>query len=155
MDAVTYPDSKVARTISEEFVPVKLTITDETPEVKDAMKHYTLLWTPTLVFLDEQGKELRRSVGYLSPEEMVPELIMAAAAYDLTKDSFAKAFDRFERVKNEYGQSMRAPEAMYWSAMAAYKRDDNVEKLLTGWHELRDRYPDSSWWQKAAFIDKK
>jgi hypothetical protein len=154
MDAVTYPDPRVSQLLDERFVPIKLTITEDKPATQQAMRDYSLVWTPTLVFLDENGRELRRSVGYLPPNEMVAELEMGLGTYFLAHEKFGEAYDCFQRVVRNSPDSQHVAEAMYWSGMARYKRDDDQNGLAQHWHELRDRFPDSAWWQKASFIDR-
>ena len=152
MDAVTYPDAEVQRVINENFVPVKLDISEARD--KETMDRMGVMWTPTIMTLDENGKEVRRSTGYLPPYEFVPELYMAVGQHWLAQGEFAKAHDRFVLIARDYPQSAVAAEAMYWAGMAHYKRDNDPAGLAKHWHELRDRHPDSPWWTKAQFIDR-
>ena len=154
MDAVTYPDSRVADTLEQNFVPVKLTVAEGNRPTEEAMDRYNVVWTPTMIVLDETGKEVRRSVGWLPPDEMVAELHMGLGAYYLVKKQYDRAFDCFQRVVREAQNSRQVPEAIYWSGMARYEKDHDPSGLMEYWHELRDRFPDSEWWRKASFIDK-
>ena len=52
MDAVMYPDGKVAGFLNGSVIPVRL-LCNEKPYAKD----FTVMWTPTLITLDENGKE--------------------------------------------------------------------------------------------------
>jgi hypothetical protein len=54
-----------------------------------------------------------------------------------------------ERAK---GDLQREPEAIYWSAVAAYKSSDDPKNLLGGWNRLLDEFPESEWAKRVAFI---
>ncbi|HEY5991495.1 MAG TPA: hypothetical protein VIU10_02860 [Candidatus Udaeobacter sp.] len=58
MDAVSYPDEKVANFIIDKVVPVR--ILADSPLASD----FKVTWTPTLVTLDFYGKEHYRTVGF-------------------------------------------------------------------------------------------
>jgi thioredoxin-related protein len=153
MDAVTYPDPKVARTIDEFFVPVKLVITKDEKHIKDATEEFALIWTPTIVMLDDQRREIRRTVGWLPPEKFVPELLLGFGQYKILREEFSIAAEVFRRVADE-SQSEHAAEAQYWLAIAEFKEKGDADPLIAGWHQLRDQQGNSDWWTRASFIDK-
>jgi len=152
MDAVTYPDPKVARLISESFVPVQVDITKDDPHAAMLVEKFNQMWTPTIIVLDENGKELRRTVGYYPPEEFMPELLLGLGMVRMKKEDFAGAHELVQRAVREYPNSNDAAEALYWSGVSAYKGDHNSESLTKFWKELKERFPDSPWWTKASFI---
>jgi len=152
MGAVTYPDSRVARTIQENFIPVQINITEETPEVQEAIQRYRQMWTPTIVVLDPEGKEVRRSQGYFPPEEFIPELLMGLGQTRMLDKDYAGAYRQFEKVRNECPGTRGCEESTYWLGVSGYKRDDNADVLMKHWNELKEKYPNSPWWQKASFI---
>ena len=152
MDAVTYPDPKVARLIGESFVPVQVDITKEDPQIGLLIDRFNQMWTPTVIVLDENGKELRRTVGYTPPEDFIPELLLGLAMVKMHKKDYAGAHEMAQRVVSEYPNSNDAAEAMYWSGVTAYKRDNNPEGLTKYWKQLKEKFPDSPWWTKASFI---
>jgi len=152
MDAVTYPDPKVARLIGESFVPVQVDITHDDPQVKGLIDRFNQMWTPTIIVLDENGKELRRTVGYYPPEQFLPELLLGLGMVKMQKKDYAGAHELVQQATREYPNSNDAPEAIYWSGVTAYKRDNNADSLMKFWKELKEKFPDSPWWQKASFI---
>ena len=152
MGAVTYPDPKVARLVGESFVPVQIDITKDDPKSKEVMDRFNQIWTPTIIVLDANGKELRRTIGYYPPEEFVPELLLGLGMVKMQKKDFAGAHELFQRVSTEYSNATDAAESIYWSGVSAYKRDQNPEGLTKFWNELKSKHPDSPWWQKASFI---
>jgi len=66
MENSTYPDSRVVSEMKD-FIPIKV----NTQIRIDIESKYRIAYYPTVVFLDPQGKEISRHVGYLGPEDMV------------------------------------------------------------------------------------
>ncbi len=69
MEKNTYPDPRVIAELRD-FIAIKV----DTQKRIDIESKYGIAYYPTVVFLDKNGKELTRHIGYLGPEEMV-ELI--------------------------------------------------------------------------------
>lgn len=66
MENSTYPDSRVVSAMND-FIPIKVN-----SEVRiDIEKKYHVSYYPTIVFLDKDGSEISRHIGYLGPEDMV------------------------------------------------------------------------------------
>ncbi len=63
MGAVTYPDTRVAEFVNSRMVPVQL-LADAKPYADD----FNVKWTPTVIVLDENGKEHSRTIGFFPPE---------------------------------------------------------------------------------------
>lgn len=55
--------------------------------------------------------------------------------------------------RNEPGGDLaREPEALYWSAVAAYQVSGDREDLTEGWNRLLDKFPQSEWTKKAGYV---
>ena len=66
MENSTYPDSRVVSEMKD-FIAIKV----NTQIRIDIESKYNIAYYPTVVFLDPQGREISRHVGYLGPEDMV------------------------------------------------------------------------------------
>lgn len=66
MEEGTYPDPRVAAEMAD-FVAIKV----DTQKRIDIESKYGITYYPTVVFLDPAGKEIKRHIGYLGPEDMV------------------------------------------------------------------------------------
>lgn len=149
MGAVTYPNADVEAEIKKDFVPVQYNVVEQ-PE---SMEKFHARWTPTLIFEDSHGDEIRRSEGYLDPQRMLGELALARVKAAVEAGDFQKAKDLAPTaISTTEGDATRAPEALYWSAVAAYKSANDPSHLVEGWNRLMDTYPDSEWAKKASFI---
>lgn len=149
MGAVTYPDPEVEKIIEEQFIPVKFDVVAH-PEV---MEQFNTPWTPTLIVQDAEGREHRRSQGYLDATRFLAEMALARLKEPINRRDFTTARDRVRDVMTRVaGDPEREPEALYWGSVAAYKASDDAQNLLNGWNRLLDQFPRSEWAKKVAFI---
>ncbi len=149
MGTVTYPDAEVGRYLEQHFVPVKLNVAEQ-PEVTE---QFNSAWTPTLIVQDADGREHRRTVGSLDPPRFLGDLALGRLMAALNRRDVAAAPDRAaEAEARTKGDGFREPEALYFSAVAAYRASGDAAKLREGWNRLLDRFPDSDWAKRADFI---
>lgn len=144
MDTVTYPEGKVAEFLSSEFVPARVNV----KETDEAIGLFKPTWTPTLLCLDPEGGVHYRTVGFIPPDEFVPEFLVARGLAAFNQGQYAAAMGHFAKVHREAPQSVHAPQAQYWHAVAEYKQTGSRDALLAGWRRLRERYPESYWSRK-------
>lgn len=69
MEEGTYPDPGVISELAD-FVAIKV----DTQKRIDIESKYGIAYYPTVVFLDAEGREVSRHIGYLGPEDMVEEI---------------------------------------------------------------------------------
>lgn len=152
MDAVTYPQAQVVDELNKHFVPVHFNAAEAGPRITELARQFRQVWTPTFVFLDPHGIELRRFVGYMPPEEFLAELGFVRGYAALFRGDTAAAFQILRTVVEQHPGAAVAPEALYWAGVAAYRRDGKPDELRRQWAELQERYPHSIWWKRASFI---
>lgn len=66
MEKSTYPDPRVISEMKD-FVAIKV----NTQVRIDIESKYHINYYPTVIFLDQKGREISRHIGYLGPEDMV------------------------------------------------------------------------------------
>jgi hypothetical protein len=149
MGTVTYPNPEVEQYLQQHFIPVQFNVVDQ-PEV---MQRFNAPWTPTLIVQDSDGKEHRRSQGYLDPPRFLAEMALARLQAAIDRGDYQPA-QRLagEALRLSHGDPEREPEALYWSSVAAYKATSDAQNLLSGWNRLLDEFPKSDWAKKAEFI---
>ncbi|MHC4848494.1 MAG: hypothetical protein ACYTEG_08575 [Planctomycetota bacterium] len=146
MGAVTYPDAAVDAYLNEHFVGFKLSLLDRHPDFKEAINGQAVAWAPTFLFTDGKGREVRRTVGWLSPTGFLAELRIARAQYLLTRGKFDEALVLLAEAGNA--------EALYYEGVAVFlkgKRD--MAALGEKWNALVERFPDSEWASKASVVE--
>jgi thioredoxin-related protein len=70
METGTFPEERVADSIGKHFVPLKY----ESGRDAEQFLRFGVSATPTFVFLNAQGDEVHRLVGYATPDDFIKQL---------------------------------------------------------------------------------
>jgi thioredoxin-related protein len=144
MEAVTFLDNDVANFLTDRMIPLQVAV-----GARNLASDFRVVWTPTLIVLDYYGKEHQRTLGYLSPDEMVAMLLLGIAKVAFENDQFSEAVMQFNTLLNGYPGSALAPEAVYLRGVARYKSSHSVEALKDISRQLASDYPNSAWARRA------
>lgn len=144
MGAVTYPNEKVVESIERLTVPIQV-LFDSQP----LATNFNIQWTPTVITLDQEGKEHHRTVGFLSPEEFIPSLMLGVAKCHFDRKKFSQAIEMLEEILKDYAKSDASPEAVYLRGVALYKNTRSAEPLKDAYKRLQSEYPSSEWAKRA------
>jgi tetratricopeptide (TPR) repeat protein len=144
MGAVTYPDANVIEFINNSMIPIRL-LSDTQPYAKD----FNIKWTPSIITLDESGKEHHRVVGFLPPEEFIPAMMLGIAKVSFDLDRFDKALVELEKIIAEHPKSKATPEAIYLRGVSGYKSTKDPKPLKEAYEKLHAEYPESEWAARA------
>ena len=144
MGAVTFPEPKVVSFIVEHVVPLRFPY-----DHKPLAERFQVKWTPCLVTLDSEGREHHRTVGFLSPEELIPSLILGRAKVHFDHEEFEPALRNLEVVLKDYPKSGAAPEAMFIRGVCLYKTTHDAKALKEAYERLQGDYPGSEWTKRA------
>lgn len=148
MEKKTFSQPEVQSYIADNFIPVHFNILED----EDAMQRFTASWTPTLIVQSDEGREQRRSTGYLPPQQFVGEMALALVQEALTSEEFETAHARAQdAVQRTDGDATRHPEASYWEAVTAYKASHDQDKLIAGWKQLLAEQLHSDWAKRVEF----
>jgi len=145
MDTVTYSNEKVVKFIEDHYVPLRLGHDDE-----HFSKEYNLIWTPTLIVLDRDGKEYQRSTGFLDPDELVAFLKLGIAKEKIYRGNYDAARLHLDEILDDYPQSDAAPQALYFKGVNLYKKKDDPQELKKAYESLLEKYPGSTWAKRAV-----
>jgi len=144
MGAVTYPNEKVIEIIEKYMVPIQV-LFDSQP----LAARFNIQWTPTVITLDEEGKEHHRTIGFLAPEEFMPSLMLGVAKCHFDREKFSKAIPMLEEILKDHPKSDVAPEAVYVLGVALYKSTHKADPLKDAYKRLLAEYPSSEWTKRA------
>lgn len=148
MDAVTYPDERVVAFMNEHVVPVKANIF-----TKPLTGLFNMQRGPTLVLVDPKDKEHHRTVGWLSPEDLIASLLHGIGQTHIDHGDLSSAGPALQRVVSDYPDSDAAPEALYLSGVVHYKQSDHIHAMNETLTQLREKYPTSEWTQRASVYE--
>jgi hypothetical protein len=144
MGAVTFPDARVIAFIKQNVIPIRLP-----HDHKPLAEKFQVKWTPALVTLDTDGNEHHRTVGFLSPEELIPSLLLGKAKIAFDHEEFTKALQTLENLLQGYPKSAAAPEAIFLRGVCGYKSAHNPKALKEAYEKLAKDYPESEWTKRA------
>jgi tetratricopeptide (TPR) repeat protein len=144
MGAVTYPNDKVVEFIASHLVPVQVLYNAE-----PLATNFNVKWTPTLITLDEEGKEHHRTVGFLPPEELIPSLMLGIAKCHFDRGTFQEAIAMLDQLLKGYPKSDAAPEAVYVRGVSEYQGTHSAGPLKKAYERLQAEYPSSEWVKRA------
>lgn len=148
MDTVSYPDARLNAVVGERAVPVRLNIMKE----RDAAKRLGARWTPTVIFLDADGREHHRFLGFLPPDEYAAQVHLAAGHATFAAGRFEDAEAAFRRVVDDHPRADAAPEALYWSGVARFKITKSTQPIYDACKAVVERYPGHLWAKKVGFV---
>ncbi|HWR51415.1 MAG TPA: tetratricopeptide repeat protein [Bryobacteraceae bacterium] len=146
MDAEVYPDERVVKFVSENFIPLRIHI-KENPE---GFKRFGAQWTPTVVVSDPGGTERYRFEGFLPADEFLPQLELGLAKAAFANNKFDLAERRYRDIVAQFPNSEVAPEAQYWAGVSKYKASNDAAALGETAKAFQSRYSDSAWAKKAS-----
>ncbi|HEX2061867.1 MAG TPA: thioredoxin fold domain-containing protein, partial [Thermoanaerobaculia bacterium] len=70
-----YPNPKIARFVSDHFIPVRQHVKTH----PDAMERWGAQWTPTIMTVDANGREQHRVEGFLDADALLAQLKLGLA----------------------------------------------------------------------------
>lgn len=70
MDDVTYTDPQVKEKLTHNYVLVKVDV-DKNSDISSKYQAYSL---PTMIILDSNGNQLKRIIGYQTPEQLLSKI---------------------------------------------------------------------------------
>ncbi|MBI5252448.1 MAG: hypothetical protein HY912_23385 [Desulfomonile tiedjei] len=107
MDTVTYPDSRTVNFVRNYMIPLRVNVSS----APSWASRFVIQYTPTVITLDEDGREHHRTVGFLPAEEFLPDLMLANGKAFIQNRRTAKARAFLERVIRDYPRSRSAQAA--------------------------------------------
>jgi hypothetical protein len=136
--------------VSENFIPARVHVKDDSALFQKYGDRYHAQWTPTILMLDPQGEERFRIEGFLPPDEFLGQLMLGRAQIAFAQQNWDEAERRFREVVNKFPDTDAAPEALYWAGAARYKGRNDAGALRQTAAAFKDRYQDTSWAKKAS-----
>jgi tetratricopeptide (TPR) repeat protein len=145
MDAVTYPDKKVVDFINKHFIPLRLL-----SEEKHFAEEFNVHWTPTIIIMDQDRTAHHRTMGFLSPEELIPLLYLSIGKASFDAENMDRALVYFDNLLTEYPKSDFAPQGIYLQGVSRYKSTNDPKPLREAYDKLNAKFP-ASYWTKRAY----
>jgi hypothetical protein len=145
---VTWSDPRVIEMIGKLVVPFAFEMEDD-PAL---CERHGIVWRPTVLLADGEGRVGHRVIGYLPGEEMLAQIPLGIGKLRFVQTRWADAEKHFAAVAEEFPGTEAAPEAQYWLGAARYQRERKPNGLTDAWNTLMDRWPASRWAMRASVI---
>jgi hypothetical protein len=145
-----YPDARVAKFVTANFIPARIHVRENQAEWARFSEQYGVQWTPTILVLDPEGKERHRVEGFLPADELLGQLALGLGQSAFARGEFREAEKRLSEVVEQHAQSSAAPEAQYWAGVAKYKATNDASALADTATAFTRRYQDSTWAKKSS-----
>jgi hypothetical protein len=144
MDAVAYPEPSIINFVNNNLVALRIPSDD-----KILGPRFKIKWTPTLIVLDGDGIEHYRTLGFFSPQELIPSLLLGMGKACFNKPDRPKAASFFERIIKEYPKSFQTPEAIYLQGVSRFIETHDVNNLIGIYDRLAAEHLNSEWLMRA------
>lgn len=138
---MTYPNPAVAAYVAANFVPVKLMLDNR--QHWPVFRANSIIWTPTVGFMDRNGNLHYSSPGYLPPKEFLSVLRIGKARCLMAWTRSAEAAKELEIAASD--DNSLSAEALYWLGVARFLERRATSGMWLAWDRLVELYPDSSW----------
>lgn len=140
MDAVTYPNDKVAAYVQENVIPLRIGH-DEQPYADQ----FKVKWTPRIFILDANGSSDHDVMGFLPPDELVPFIQLGQAKKAFHNNYLDQAIEMLDSLLLESSASGSAPEAVFLRGVSHFKKNDDPKTLKEVYRLLKFDYSQSAW----------
>lgn len=136
-----YPNPRVGGFIAGQFVTLRVHIKEQ-----PTMWHrFAVRWTPTVLILAADGRELRRIEGFLPADPLLGQVQLGLAFGFVAEKEWAEAEEQFEQVVRDYPDTDAAPEAQYWAGVAKYSGTHDKTALVETRRRFAERYRHTDW----------
>jgi TolA-binding protein len=106
-------------------------------------------WLPGLVVCDADERPAAVQVGFLPPEDLLPELTFGRAIVAMGAKRYDEAHALFRQVAET--DADRAPEAFYWWGISSYRQSKDFKDCTAKWAEIVRRWPATQWARKVSW----
>jgi hypothetical protein len=118
LEAEVYPDERVVRLVTSEFLPSRVHVRDPEALYARVSERLNVHWTPTVLILDPDGVERHRIEGFLPVVDFLAQLKLGRGKSAFQRGEFEGAARWHRQVVPDHPQSEPAPEALYWAGVA-------------------------------------
>ncbi|HTD83331.1 MAG TPA: tetratricopeptide repeat protein [Gemmatimonadaceae bacterium] len=150
MDAEVWPDERVVKFVTENFIPARVHVRDDSALFQKYGEKYGAQWTPTILELDADGVERHRIEGFLPGDDFLSQLMLGRAQIAFAQQQWDEAEKRFREIVDKFPHTDAAPEALYWAGVSQYKGSNNNVFLKNTAQAFKEQYQDTTWAKKSS-----
>ena len=144
MEAVSFPDEKLAGFINSHFVPLRVPSDSEPLATK-----FNVQWTPTFLVLDAEGRPHHQVLGFYAAEDFIPELMLGWGKFFFGSNKPAEAEAVFGDLLKGHPTSDAAPQALFLYGVTGFLKSHDAKRLKEMYERQQKEYPASPWAKRA------
>ena len=145
-----WPDERVVKFVTENFIPARVHVRDDSALFQKYGEKYGAQWTPTILELDADGVERHRIEGFLPGDDFLSQLMLGRAQIAFAQQQWDEAEKRFREIVDKFPHTDAAPEALYWAGVSQYKGSNNNVFLKNTAQAFKEQYQDTTWAKKSS-----
>ena len=145
-----WPDPRVVKFVTDNFIPARVHVKDDSALFQRFGEKYGAQWTPTILELDSSGTERHRIEGFLPNHDFLSQLMLGRAHIAFAEGKWDEAEQRFREIVEKFPDTDAAPEALYWAGVSPYKATHDNASLKATATAFRERYQGTPWAKKAS-----
>jgi hypothetical protein len=145
-----WPDERVVKFVTENFIPARVHVRDDSALFQKYGEKYGAQWTPTILELDPDGVERHRIEGFLPNDDFLSQLMLGRAQIAFAQQQWDEAEKRFREIVDKFPNTDAAPEALYWAGVSQYKGSNNSVFLKNTANAFKEQYQDTTWAKKSS-----
>jgi len=145
-----WPDPRVVKFVTDNFIPARVHVKDDSALFQRFGEKYGAQWTPTILELDSSGTERHRIEGFLPNDDFLSQLMLGRAHIAFAEGKWDEAEQRFREIVEKFPDTDAAPEALYWAGVSPYKATHDNASLKATATAFRERYQGTPWAKKAS-----
>jgi len=136
LDYHTFGNEKVIEFLNARpLIPLKI------PDSYPIAARYGVAWTPTIFVLDPDEHVHQNSIGFHSPQEIIPWIKLGQARQHFDAARWENAREELARLVADYKNSYQTPEAIYLHAVASFKLGDDASVLKKAHEKIKASFP--------------
>ena len=143
---MTYQNPEAAGYINQNFIPWRVDYLND----KSQVERFHVEWTPCLLVLDSGQFEHSRSLGFLSPPELLAFLEFSKGLAAYRDANLKQAAEIFDQVVNDFPSSHVTPEAIWFRGISRFQIEGDPAVLKAARLELDQNHSHSIWAEKAS-----
>jgi len=136
MDRVTFAEPEVARQLNRHVIPFRVSSADPLAGILEVH------WTPHLLFLDHLQQPHHRIIGFMSPRELIPNILLGVAKTHFHNGDLERPIDLLTEIIEEYPESRVVAKAVYLQGILHHKQNCVGYPLREIYEEITKKHPD-------------
>jgi len=142
----TFQDPVVIEFINNYVIPLRVAAND----LGELSIKLVLKRVPTLLVMDFSGTEHHRMLGFYSPIDLIPAILVGISKLYFDSGELKKALSSLDELFNDYPDSTFIPEGIQIRGACLFRKTRQHKYLREVYEQLKEEYPLSEWTKRFS-----